>query len=171
MWWSSPSIFRCISPVFEIIITSLPLPFLPSAPFHISLLALFKFMDSFSLIVAMCIGECLCMYTNDYICHTYIHSPNYILLSLLMLFVCMFSGLAIWYWITNWCVLPWGRLLLPESVLIAYGSLYRIEAHHLSPIHIGKLRHCDLWLSKLACLLLSLFSSCLGSHVGEILWM
>lgn len=77
------------------------------------------------------------MYTNDYICHTYIHSPNYILLSLLMLFVCMFSGLAIWYWITNWCVLPWGRLLLPESVLIAYGSLYRIEAHHLSPIHIG----------------------------------
>lgn len=144
MWWSSPSIFLMYFTCFwdhDNIISS-PLSSLSTLP-YIPSCSLSNSWTLFSLIVATCICVCLYMYTNEYICHIYIHNPNYILLSLLMLVVCMFSGLAIWYCITNWCVLPWGRLLLPESVLIAYSSLYRIEAHDLSPIHIGSIE--ALW--------------------------
>lgn len=47
----------------------------------------------------------------------------------------MFSGLTIWYWITNWCALLGGKIFLPNSTLIVYSSLYRIEASDLSPIY------------------------------------
>lgn len=33
-----------------------------------------------------------------------------------LLFTCVFSGLTIWYWITNRCVLPEGRLFPPLSI-------------------------------------------------------
>ena len=68
----------------------------------------------------------------------------------------MFPGLTIWYWITIWCTLPWeDYFFCSQHSLVACSSLCRVE---FSPFHV-------------TCLLESfLFSSCLGSHVGEILW-
>lgn len=37
----------------------------------------------------------------------------------LMLIACMFSELTIWYWITSWFALPWGKLFLPLLVVFS----------------------------------------------------
>ena len=40
----------------------------------------------------------------------------------IMLFVCVFSGMTIWYWITYWCVLSVRSLFL--SLLVFFNCLY-----------------------------------------------
>lgn len=69
-------------------------------------------------------------------------------------YMCMFAGLTIWYWVTNWCALPGGGYLsLTQQSLVACGSLSKAEAW-------WALSHPCLWL-------LSLSSSCLDdSPVG-----
>lgn len=76
-----------------------------------------------------------------------------------MLLVCMLSGLTIWYWITNGCALP-GKNYFSHSQhsLDACSYSCRIKTSWSFP--------CPLWAS----LLLSLFSSSLGSHIGETHW-
>lgn len=36
-----------------------------------------------------------------------------------MLLVCVFLGLTIWYWATNWCALPWGGLFCSQHCLLS----------------------------------------------------
>lgn len=71
----------------------------------------------------------LWIYTYIYI-HKYNHSVC------IMLLVYMFSGMNIWHWITNWCILPWKDYILwSQHPLAAFSYLCRIEAPFLSPLH------------------------------------
>lgn len=51
--------------------------------------------------------------------HTWIYTYTYILHKTysvhIMLFVCLFSGLTIRYWVASWFTLSWGRLFLSLS--------------------------------------------------------
>lgn len=68
------------------------------------------------------------------------------------LLVCVIPELMSWHWMTNWCALPCGE---PTSPSLSVGP----RPHGLSS-------------SRLACLLVScLFSSLLGGHFGEALWV
>lgn len=60
--------------------------------------ALFKFIPIF-LCCYMCI--CICVY---------IYVPKSIKTTCLVKYIYFFWGLAIWFWISNWWVHPWGRL-------------------------------------------------------------
>lgn len=50
------------------------------------------------------------MYIHKYVNITYSVS--------IMLIVCVLSGFTIWYWIINWCTLPWERLFSVFSAFI-----------------------------------------------------
>jgi hypothetical protein len=73
-----------------------------------------------------------------------------------MLLLCLFSGLTVWHWTANCCASPWGRLSLCISALLSYLEFF-VKTWDL----------LGFSLSTLACPLSSLFSSCLGSHLGE----
>lgn len=67
---------------------------------------------------------------------------------------------TVWHWIASWCPLPWERL----SPTLRTPWLSVVLCIGLSPVLVLQF--------TLACLLLSfLLSSCLGRHVGEILWV
>lgn len=93
--------------LFEIIYSLLP--FRPSKLPHILPLALQIHGLYFSLIIVTCV---LYKYIS---LNIRITCPVCI-----MLLVCMFSGLSIWYWMNNWCALPWLRLFLPLSAFLSY---------------------------------------------------
>lgn len=57
-----------------------------------------------------CVCVCIIKYTICFVC--------------IMLLICMFSGLIIWYWITNCCTLPWERLCLLLSGCLSYLSIF-----------------------------------------------
>ena len=64
----------------------------------------------------------------------------------------LFVRLMIYYYITNWRTLSWGSLLLPLSIFLSCLQFFMEDGSHLT---------C----------LLPLSSSCLGSHIGETLWV
>lgn len=84
---------------FATFLASLP----PTLPITYVILPSLKFLASFYLVV----------YT-----HTHTHHPA----QSIMLVVRVFSGLNIWYWVTNWCALPRGTLFL--SLLAVLSCLY-----------------------------------------------
>ena len=43
--------------------------------------------------------------------------------------VCMFPGMTIYYWITDWCVLPWGRIFF--SMLSIFSPLEALLVHRV----------------------------------------
>lgn len=87
---------------------------------------------------------------------TFTYIPKHNLLSLCLLLVRMFSGLAIWHWTAHWCALPGG------------GPLATASFPWWPVVLCGGLRPHGLSLPSLACLLLSSsFSSHLCSHIGE----
>ena len=57
----------------------------------------------------------------------------------MMSFICMLSGLTIWYWITTLCVIPWGRIFFSHShdSSVACKSLGQVEATWNSPVHFN----------------------------------
>ena len=75
----------------------------------------------------------------------------------------MISWMAIWYWVTNLCALPWGRIFFcSQHSLVAYCSLWRVEASHVgSPLPIPVYAHVSMSI------VLSMFSQYLDSHVGQ----
>lgn len=72
--------------------------------------------------------------------------------SICMQLVCVFRA-ELSVWVTSWCDLPQGRLFL--------------AAVNVPVVLCVGLRPPQLSLSTLACILLSLVSSCLVSHTGE----
>lgn len=38
----------------------------------------------------------------------------------MILLACLFSGLVVWLWEENWCVITWGKPLLPLPVLLIF---------------------------------------------------
>lgn len=76
-----------------------------------------------------------------------------------MLPVCMFSGLTIWQWTTNRCALPWGgspTLPTPNFTQLPVILWVELRAPGLVSIEFG------MFIG------VSLLSSYLGRHVGEI---
>lgn len=114
--------------------------FLPFLPF-IQTLPYTSFV-SFKFMVSPCIKCCMHLYMNK--C-TYI-LPNITWLVCIMLVLCMFSGHAIFSWITSLCILSWARLF--HSLLLFLSSLC-IFVLNWSLVVVP--------LSILACLLFSLF--------------
>lgn len=80
-----------------------------------------------SLIIVMYIYAYICTYISKYL--------NITCLECIMLLIYMFSGLIIWYWITEWYTLPWGKQFShsQHSKLLVYPSLCRLR-----PAHFGK---------------------------------
>lgn len=78
---------------------------------------------------------CVCAYT--FVCiYTHTNKWKYRIMTFwvcLVLLVCIWlqDWPTIWYWITNWGVHPWGRLisLSQQSVFWKSGSLTELEAH------------------------------------------
>lgn len=57
--------------------------------------------------------------------------------------VCMFSGMSIWHWTSNWCALPWGRLLLLLPVYLrSHHTLCWIEAIWAVPPPLWHIHWC-----------------------------
>lgn len=93
--------------------------FLHSKPFHIPLftcnMLVCKIMASHLINCNMLI--CICTYLYIYMCVClYVQVYTYIFLSItssvcIKGLVCTFSGLSIWYCITDSCTLSWGRLV------------------------------------------------------------
>lgn len=46
------------------------------------------------------------VYIHTRVCVMCVCVPKYKLLSLDNVTLCVFSGMSIWYWISNWCALP-----------------------------------------------------------------
>lgn len=68
----------------------------------------------------------------------------------------MFLGLTVWYWLTSWCDLPWGRLFSrSHHSLVAWVLCLELKPHELS-LHM--LAHVSVP---------SMLSACWGMHVGE----
>lgn len=124
--------------IFEIIINHFSLLFPPSKPSHLPLLTFFQ--------IHGLLFHSFLLQTDMYrYIHIYSDIDTYNLLEPYSV-TCMYDfGLAIW--LASWRALPWGRLFLPLSTFLS--------CLQLSPIHF----------SMSAVLLL--FSSGLGSHVGE----
>lgn len=101
--WKSTSGVFFLAPthfvLFEIILTSFPLPFPPYKCSHI-LLTFFQTYSLFLHQLLLCIHKYICIYA--YTC-TYMHIFSYRNATCLVpvLLVCMVSELAIWYQITN----------------------------------------------------------------------
>ena len=105
------------------------LSFLPSIsssePSYIPVLIFFKYMVSF-LINCFNTHICICLY---------LHIPK---CNLFRLYIVTAFRLNIWYWVTNWCVLPQEDLFLPLSAsLVAYQSLDRVEVLWSFSFHFG----------------------------------
>lgn len=70
-----------------------------------------------------------------------IYIPIYInttCLVCVMLLICTFSWLTIWYRITNWCALPRGDYFsISECSLVVCRSLCREETLQRFPIHVS----------------------------------
>lgn len=65
----------------------------------------------------------------------------------------MISGLTIWYWITNLCALPWGRLfLLLSSSFIACNSLGWVDAFWAFPYQFA-MSIVSLFHASIQCIL------------------
>ena len=100
----------------------------------------------------------------------------------IMLLVCVFSGLTIWYWITSWCTLPWGRLFLQLSaalVVCSFSTHSGLRTHEISPLscqhvqsslqrwenkHLEYLSHSKTLIRDTAALLSGRLLSCRGGH-------
>lgn len=54
----------------------------------------------------------------------YINKYNYWVC--IMLVLCVFSQLTIWYWVTNWCAFPWARVFLLLSTFFSSHSYLRM---------------------------------------------
>lgn len=64
----------------------------------------------------------LCIYYVVYLSiNQYINATCF---ACMMLLVSLFSELAIWYWITSWCFLSWGKLFLLLSLCLNWLVLY-----------------------------------------------
>ena len=62
--------------------------------------------------------NCLYMYMYIYMyiyifTYTHTHTHTILFIPVAIACKCMISGLATWYWITNWQALPWRRVFLP----------------------------------------------------------
>lgn len=90
--------------------------FFPLSPPIYPFLHFFKFMASFTNVIA-----CVCVYAYVFLykaCSVFMMLP-----------VCLFPDLAIWYWLTNQSFLSWRRLFLPLTVFLGcYSSLGKVEA-------------------------------------------
>lgn len=60
-------------------------------------------------------------YTHTCVCDTCVCDPKYKLLSLGNITVCVFSGMSIWYWISNWCALPLPAFLFTCRFCVGLG--------------------------------------------------
>jgi hypothetical protein len=112
--------------------------------------------------IPICIYMCVYTWIYTHTCiyvHTYIYI--YILLNLYnVIYMCIFRAKHL-VWIINWCGPPWEDNLLCASFLACSSLCLQVC-----------LRPVTFLPSTLACLLLSLISSCSGSYVGvgETLW-
>lgn len=75
------------------------LTFLPSKHFEISSWFSFKYIAFLHYLLLHA-----CMYIHIY------NKTCSICIICILLFMCLFSGLTIWYCITSWCALAWGRI-------------------------------------------------------------
>lgn len=121
-----------------------PFPVLPPNTPRYPSLILFKFMAYFFI-------NCCYILIWIYICSLKYMSTTWSACMLLLL--CMFLGMTVQHWITNWCGLP-----KEDSFALSFHEL---------PIIL-----CAVWgLSHLPCWLVPfLLSSRLVIHVGETLW-
>lgn len=91
------------------------IPFLFANPVIYLSFRFLKFMVSF-LFLKLTAVTCMCI-------------PKYNLLSPYNVAFGMFSGMAFWYWMSNWCTLPWGTsFLLLSAFLAAHSPLCILEA-------------------------------------------
>lgn len=99
-------------------------------------------------------NSCPLVFYCYYTCiRRYINILKYDLLSLYKVLLCVFSGLTIWHWVTNWYALPW---VSPFLLLSAF----------LSCLHLFVgLSLCGCFMFALACLLLL---SC-SAHVEAVM--
>lgn len=125
-------------------------------PAPISSLQALPYTPLLLLIVITCINVCIYVFLNMYIC-----IPKYYLSVYIVLLVCV--------WRDDHQV-PHASLVC--SFLLERTSSFRSQHPQLPAVLPGRLRPRILFLSTLTCpLVLFLFNSRLGSHVGETLWV
>lgn len=150
---------RVISFIFDIIIILflLSLPPLQTITFLHSFLLVFKVMTRF--------------FINRFYIHIRMHVyfPKHASKTCtvcIMLHIYMFSKMTIWYWITNCYALPWERLFLPFSALMAT-IIFRLQLPQI--VWLSCLLHFQLNQSY-RLYFLQYFNVWLFYCVGKLRW-